>query len=68
VRRLQQDHGWLEEDWLELQPQLRAVVEGYAWYDLEFLRAAVPVFTELYRDHIALEENIVYPESRRLKK
>jgi len=65
VRRLQQDHGWLEEDWLELQPQLRAVVEGYNWYDLDFLRAAVPVFTALYRDHIALEENIVYPESRR---
>jgi hemerythrin-like domain-containing protein len=65
VQRLQQDHGWLEEDWLELQPQLRAVVEGYNWYDPEFLRAAVPVFTELYRDHIALEENIVYPESRR---
>jgi hemerythrin-like domain-containing protein len=65
VHRLQQDHGWLEEDWLELQPQLRAVVEGYAWYDMDFLRAAVPVFTDLYRDHIALEENIVYPESRR---
>jgi hemerythrin-like domain-containing protein len=65
VRRLQQDHGWLEEDWLELQPQLRAVVEGYNWYDLDFLRAAVPVFTDLYRDHISLEENVVYPESRR---
>ena len=65
VRRLQQDHGWLEEDWLELQPQLRAVVEGYNWYDPDFLRAAVPVFTELYRDHISLEENIVYPERRR---
>jgi hemerythrin-like domain-containing protein len=65
VHRLQQDHGWLEEDWLELQPQLRAVVEGYNGYDLDFLRAAVPVFTDLYRDHIALEENIVYPESRR---
>ena len=65
VHRLQQDHGWLEEDWLELQPQLRAVVEGYNWYDPDFLRAAVPVFSELYRDHIALEENIVYPESRR---
>jgi hemerythrin-like domain-containing protein len=67
VLRLQQDHGWLEEDWLELQPQLRAVVEGFAWYDPDFLRAAIPVFTELYRDHIALEETIVYPESRRRK-
>lgn len=65
VQRLQQDHGWLEEDWLELQPQLRAVVEGYGGFDVDFLRAAVPVFTDLYRDHIALEETIVYPESRR---
>lgn len=65
VRRLQQDHGWLEEDWLELQPQLRAVVDGYSDYDIDFLRAAVPVFTELYREHIALEEDIVYPARRR---
>lgn len=65
VQRLQQDHGWLEEDWLELQPQLRSVVEGYTGFDVDFLRAAVPVFTELYRDHISLEEAIVYPESRR---
>lgn len=67
VHRLQQDHGWLEEDWLELQPQLRAVAEGYSWYDIDFLRAAIPVFGDLYRDHIALEEDIVYPASRQLK-
>ena len=65
VQRLQQDHGWLEEDWRELQPQLLTLAEGYNGFDLDFLRAAVPVFTDLYRDHIALEENIVYPESRR---
>jgi hemerythrin-like domain-containing protein len=65
VHRLQQDHGWLEEDWLELQPQLKAVSEGYSWYDIDALRAAIPIFTELYRDHIALEEDIVYPASRR---
>jgi hemerythrin-like domain-containing protein len=65
VRRLQQDHGWLEEDWLELQPQLSALSEGYSWYDAAFLRAAVPVFAQLYRDHIALEEDVVYPASRR---
>ncbi len=64
VRRLQQDHGWLEEDWLELGPQVRAVAEGYNWYDLDVLRYAIPVFTELYRDHIALEESVVYPASR----
>jgi hemerythrin-like domain-containing protein len=64
VHRLQQDHGWLEEDWLELQPQLKAVSEGYSWYDLDTLHAAIPIFSELYRDHIALEENIIYPASR----
>jgi hemerythrin-like domain-containing protein len=65
VQRLQQDHGWIEEDWLDLGPQLQAIAEGQSWYDLDFLRAAIPVFTELYREHIALEETIVYPASRR---
>jgi len=64
VRRLQQDHGWLEEDWLELGPQVRAVAEGYNWFDMDVLRSAIPIFAELYRDHIALEETIVYPASR----
>jgi hemerythrin-like domain-containing protein len=65
VRRLQQDHGWLEQDWLELAPQLEAISRGYNWYDLAMLRAALPVFAELYRDHIALEESLVYPASKR---
>jgi len=65
VERLQQDHGWLEQDWLELAPQLRAVADGQSWYDIDVLRSGVPVFTELYRDHIALEETVVYPASRR---
>ena len=65
VLRLQQDHGWLEEDWLELEPQLQAVADGYSWYDLDMLRAALPVFEALYRDHIALEESLVYPAARR---
>lgn len=65
VLRLQQDHGWLEEDWLELAPQLQAVAEGYSWYELETLRAGVDVFVALYHEHIALEESLVYPEARR---
>jgi hemerythrin-like domain-containing protein len=64
VRQLQSDHGWLEEDWLELAPQLRAVANGQSWYDLDELRASVSVFSELYLDHIRLEETIVYPASR----
>ncbi len=65
VLRLQQDHGWLEEDWLELAPQLQAVAEGYSWYELDSLRAGIEVFTALYHDHIALEESLIYPEAKR---
>jgi hemerythrin-like domain-containing protein len=66
IQRLQQDHGWLEEDWIELEPQLKAVSEGYSWYNLEELRAAVNVFTALSQDHIALEESLIYPLARKL--
>lgn len=65
VRRLMQDHGWLEEDWHELSPQVQAIADGYNWYDLAMLTAALPVFTALYKDHIALEESMVYPAARR---
>jgi hemerythrin-like domain-containing protein len=65
VRRLQQDHGWLEEDWIELAPQIEAIAGGYNWYDLAMLRLALPVFRKLYEDHIALEESLVYPAAKR---
>lgn len=64
VLRLQQDHGWLEEDWLELAPQLQAVAQGYSWYEIDTLRHAVGVFTTLYHEHIALEESLIYPEAK----
>lgn len=65
LRRLQQDHGWLEEDWLALAPQLQAVAEGCSGYETEALRHGVAVFTALYHEHIALEESLVYPAARR---
>ena len=65
VRRLQQDHNWLEEDWLELRPHLEAVAQGYGSNHVEFLRLALREFTALYREHIALEETTIYPEARR---
>jgi hemerythrin-like domain-containing protein len=67
VRRLQQDHGWLEEDWLEIAPQIEAMARGYSWYDLDMLTHALPVFRQLYEDHIALEESLVYPAAKRLR-
>lgn len=65
VRRLVQDHGWLEEDWRELSPQVEAIADGYNWYDLAMLNAALPVFIALHHDHIALEESLIYPAARR---
>ncbi|EHR71473.1 hypothetical protein BurJ1DRAFT_2644 [Burkholderiales bacterium JOSHI_001] len=65
VERLQQDHGWLEEDWIELEPQLQAVAQGYSWYDIDELSHAVDVFVNLYREHIALEESMIYPAARK---
>lgn len=64
VERLQQDHGWLEEDWIELAPQLQAVAQGYSWYDIDELSHAVQVFVDLYHEHIALEESLIYPAAR----
>ncbi len=63
VRRLQQDHMWLEEDWLELEPHLQAVARGYTEAHQEFLRSALPEFTQLCQEHMALEEALVHPEA-----
>ena len=67
VRTLQQDHGWIEENWLELAPQLRAMASGNNWiYEAEF-QHDVEVFLALCRDHIAREEALVYPEFKALQ-
>ena len=64
VLRLQQDHNWLEEDWMALSPHLSAIAAGQSWCDLEVLREGVAVFSALLHDHIALEESLIYPQAR----
>jgi hemerythrin-like domain-containing protein len=64
VRRLQQDHGWLEEDWREMRSQLSTIAEGYTGHDPATLREMSSVFCALYIEHIALEESLVYPASK----
>lgn len=64
VMRLQQDHGWIERDWALLGPQLRAIAKGESWPDPDEFRHGVDVFVQLYLEHIALEETLVYPESK----
>jgi len=64
VLRLQQDHSWLEEDWLELSSHLKALAAGHSMWDVDFLREASEVFTALSHDHMALEESCIYPQAR----
>lgn len=64
VRTLQQDHGWIEENWIEIAPRLRAVASGHGWTDPGELHQYIDVFTELLTGHIRLEETLVYPASR----
>jgi len=64
VRTLQQDHGWIEENWIELAPRLRAIALGNGWTDPTEFQNYVEVFTELMQGHIALEETLIYPESK----
>lgn len=64
VLRLQQDHDWLEEDWLEIGPHVAAVAAGQSWYDTALLREGAAVFSSLSIEHMALEESLIYPEAR----
>jgi hemerythrin-like domain-containing protein len=64
VQRLQQDHGWLEEDWRELRPHLRAAAEGLQGFDADLMHEMAAVFGALYIEHIALEESLIYPASK----
>ena len=67
VRVLQQDHGWIEENWLELAPQLRAIASGNNWIDSAEFQHNAEVFLALCRGHVELEETVIYPEARALK-
>lgn len=64
VQTLKQDHGWLEQNWIELAPMLRAIAQGEDWVDMDELRHNTEVFLNLYHEHIVLEETLIYPEAK----
>jgi len=64
VRTLQQDHNWIELNWLELGPMLRALAQGEDWVEPAELEHALEVFVNLCSDHIALEESLIYPQAK----
>ena len=65
TEHLIQDHGWLEENWIQIAPSLEAATHGNLWFDPAELRHALEVFEALYLDHILLEESIAYPEAKK---
>lgn len=65
TEHLIQDHGWLEENWIQIAPSLEAATNGNLWFDTAELRHAMGVFEALYLDHILLEESIAYPEAKK---
>jgi hemerythrin-like domain-containing protein len=65
AEHLRQDHGWLEENWLQMAPSLEAAAGGNLWFDPKELHHALEVFEALYLDHILLEESIAYPEAKK---
>ena len=67
VQTLRQDHNWLELNWSELAPMLRALEQGEDWVDLEHLQHAIEVFGKLSEDHIEREETLIYPKARQLQ-
>lgn len=64
AEHLIQDHGWLEENWIQIAPSLEAATNGNLWFDPAELRHALEVFEALYLDHILIEESIAYPEAK----
>ena len=65
AEHLIQDHGWLEENWIQISPSLEAATSGNLWFDPIELRHALEVFEALYLDHILLEESLAYPEAKK---
>lgn len=66
VQTLKQDHGWIEQNWRELSPMLRAIAHGEDWVDKAELIHTTQVFLTLCHDHIVLEETLIYPKAKAL--
>lgn len=63
-----EDHAWIEFCWLDIEPHLAAAATGLPLYDLPALRSAAEAFVTVTREHVALEESLLYPQLRgRLK-
>ena len=63
-----EDHAWIEFCWLDIEPYLAAAAAGVSSNDHQALRSAAEAFVTVTRDHMALEESLLFPQLRgRLK-
>ena len=60
-----EDHAWIELCWLDIEPQLAAVAAGLCPDDIPALCSAAEQFVKLSREHMAVEESVLYPQLRR---
>ena len=59
-----EDHAWIELCWLDMEPALAMVANGSAARHLPALRSTVQAFAGVLRDHMDLEESLLYPQLR----
>lgn len=64
IQQLQQDHVWLESHWMALAPRLDYMARGHQWHNMTEVSHHIKRFTDLYQQHIALEESLIYPPAR----
>lgn len=64
AQSLQEDHALIELNWLDLMPDLQAVASGSPSIDLHSLVEHAQTFSAVMRDHITIEESLLYPALR----
>ena len=59
-----EDHAWIEISWLDMEPWLAMAANGFFSDDLPTLRSTAQTFAAVLRDHMDLEESLLYPQLR----
>jgi hemerythrin-like domain-containing protein len=64
VRRLIEDHFWIEKYWHDLAPMLKDISQGWPSADYATFGKAAALFLELCNQHIESEESMIYPQAK----
>lgn len=64
VRRLIEDHFWIEKYWHDLSPMLQDMSHGSYRVDSATFSKAAALFLELCSLHIESEESMIYPQAK----